>query len=49
MPGTGQDAFEAALGALRRRERTTGELTAWLRDRGHADDEIAAAVDRLVA
>ena len=49
MPRTGQDAFEAALGALRRRERTTGELTAWLRERGHAEDEIATAVNRLVA
>jgi regulatory protein len=47
LPRRGPDAFEAALGALRRRERASDELAAWLRERGHPDDEIAAALERL--
>jgi regulatory protein len=41
------DAFEVALAALRHRERTTAELTAWLERRGYGAAEIEGAVDRL--
>jgi regulatory protein len=42
------DAFEIALGALRRRERTVGELTAWLEARGYGSAEVEAVVANLV-
>ena len=42
------DAFELAVGALGRKERTTAELTAWLGERGVEADEVAAAIERLV-
>jgi regulatory protein len=38
-----QDALGKALGALRRRERTSLELHAWLRERG-CDEELAEEV-----
>ncbi len=41
------DAFEAALAALRRRERPTAELAAWLAKRGYGPEEIEAAIGRL--
>ena len=41
------DAFEAALGALDRKERTAHELAVWLKGRGFAMDEIEAALRRL--
>ena len=41
------DAFEAALGALDRKERTAHELAAWLKGRGFGLDEIEAALRRL--
>lgn len=41
------DAFEAALGALDRKERTAHELALWLKGRGFAMDEIEAALRRL--
>jgi len=41
------DAFEAALGALDRKERTAHELALWLRGRGFAMDEIETALVRL--
>jgi regulatory protein len=41
------DAFEAALGALDRTERTAHELALWLKGRGFAMDEIEAALRRL--
>ena len=41
------DAFEIALGALRRKERTAGELRTWLERRGYGDDEVEAVVMRL--
>jgi regulatory protein len=41
------DAFEVALAALRRRERPTAELAAWLAKRGHGPEEIEAAIARL--
>lgn len=43
-----QEALAKALGALRRRERTSAELHRWLRERG-CDDELAEqAVAELV-
>lgn len=42
------DAFEAALAALRRRERATAELRAWLTARGHESEEIEATIGRLM-
>jgi regulatory protein len=44
-----EDAFERAVGALSRRERTTAELEAWLAERGYPRAEVAAAIDRLTA
>jgi len=41
------DAFEVALAALRNRERTSAELTAWLERRGYGAKEIEAAIGRL--
>jgi len=41
------DAFEAALGALDRKERTAHELALWLKGRGFAMDELEAALRRL--
>jgi regulatory protein len=41
------DAFDAALGALDRKERTAHELALWLKGRGFAMDEIEAALRRL--
>ncbi len=41
------DAFEAALGALDRKERTAQELALWLKGRGFGLDEIEAALRRL--
>jgi regulatory protein len=41
------DAFEVALAALRRKERTSAELDGWLRQRGYAGEEVDAAVSRL--
>ena len=42
------DAFERALEALSRKERTVGELTAWLAERGFDPSQVAPVVDRLV-
>jgi regulatory protein len=42
------DAFERAVEAIGRRERTVAELTEWLRARGFAEEEIAAAIERLI-
>ena len=41
------DAFEAAVRALERRERTTAELAAWLESRGYAQGAVDATVSRL--
>jgi regulatory protein len=43
------EAFERAVEALSRRERTAAELGSWLAERGFAPAETAAAVERLVA
>lgn len=45
----GDEAFERALEALGRKERTAGELEAWLGERGFEPEQIAAAIDRLTA
>lgn len=42
------EAFERALEALSRRERTTTELVAWLAERGFQRSEIEDALRRLV-
>ena len=47
MPERALDAFQAALAALRRRERATAELSAWLARRGYGSEEIASAIARL--
>jgi regulatory protein len=47
MSGSGADPFELALKALRRRERSRAELSAWLSDRGIDEEEIAETVGRL--
>lgn len=41
------DAFEVALTALRRKERTRAELAAWLDGRGFGDGEVREALTRL--
>jgi regulatory protein len=38
------DAFEAALASLRRKERSSAELRAWLRKRGYAPDVAESAI-----
>jgi len=47
MAAAKRDAFEAALGALRRRERSRAELEAWLAQHGFQEAELAEAVGRL--
>jgi regulatory protein len=42
------DAFKVALAALRSKERTNAELTAWLERRGYGAEEVQAAIGRLV-
>jgi regulatory protein len=41
------DAFEVALAALRRRERASAELGAWLATRGYGAEEIETTIGRL--
>jgi regulatory protein len=43
-----RDAYEAALGALGRRERSVAELTEWLDRRGYEPAEVGAAVGALL-
>jgi regulatory protein len=43
-----EDAFELALKALGRKERSTAELAEWLRERGVEDEDVEAVVARLV-
>ncbi len=45
--GARPDAFEAALSALGRRERTSAELLSWLGQRGYEAAEVEAAIARL--
>jgi regulatory protein len=44
-----QDAFARALEALGQKERTRAELESWLGERGFDPDEIAGAIERLLA
>jgi regulatory protein len=41
------DAYELALEALGRKERSTAELAAWLRDRGVPEQDADSAIARL--
>jgi regulatory protein len=41
------DAYELALDALGRKERSTAELGAWLRERGVAEEELESTISRL--
>jgi regulatory protein len=43
-----EEAFERALEALAQRERTSGELAAWLGERGFSPAAVEEAVARLV-
>jgi regulatory protein len=43
-----QEAFERALAALARKERTVAELEAWLGERDFEEEAVAAALGRLV-
>ncbi|MGB3098575.1 MAG: regulatory protein RecX [Solirubrobacterales bacterium] len=43
-----RDAFEAALGSIRRRERSTAEVVDWLAERDFGSEEIEDAVGRLI-
>ena len=42
------EAFERALEALSRKERTEAELVAWLSERGFDAEEVEAAIGRLI-
>jgi len=42
------EAYELALRALERRERSSAELEAWLRQRGVGEEEVEATVAHLV-
>ena len=41
------EALEAALSALRRKERTTAEMVQWLGRRGYGPDQVQAAIGTL--
>lgn len=43
-----ESAFAAALGALRRRERTVAELSAWLEQREIGEELVAEVIGELV-
>jgi regulatory protein len=43
----GNEAYDAALAALRRREWATAELAGWLVERGHDAVEVERAIARL--
>jgi regulatory protein len=47
-PAGGGTALEQALRALQRKERTSAELRAWLEARGCEEEDIEAALARLV-
>lgn len=46
-PAKPEQAYELALGALSRRERTESELVGWLRARGVEETELAEVLARL--
>jgi regulatory protein len=43
-----REAFERAVEAIGRRERSVAELTEWLMARGVAEEEVAEAIERLI-
>lgn len=43
-----EDAFEAALAAIGRRERSTAEIVEWLAARDYGPEQIEAAIGRLI-
>jgi regulatory protein len=47
-PNPEQEAFERAAGALAQRERTVGEMTGWLAQRGFERQVVDAVVVRLI-
>jgi regulatory protein len=47
MAAGSPDALEAALSALRRKERTATELAIWLEQRGHDPDRVQATIAEL--
>jgi regulatory protein len=42
------DAYELALKALGRKERSSAELTRWMRERGIEEEDVEAVIGRLV-
>ena len=44
----GREAFERAVEAIGRRERSVAELTEWLMARGFAEEEVAEVIERLI-
>jgi regulatory protein len=48
MDDRSPEAFEAALAALRRKERSVAELTAWLERRGYDHDRVESALAGLI-
>ena len=49
MEDARQKAFELAVGAIARKERTVAELREWLAARAVEADEIEATLDRLIS
>lgn len=47
MPGL-EEAYQLALGALARKERTVVELAAWLSARGVGEPQTANTIERLI-
>ncbi|HKJ36302.1 MAG TPA: regulatory protein RecX [Solirubrobacterales bacterium] len=43
-----RDPFAKALGAIRRRERSTAEIIDWLAERDYGPEEIESAISRLI-
>ena len=48
MAGRKKTAFELAINALSRKERTVAELRAWLAEREADPDEAEEAIERLI-
>ena len=47
-PDRTREAFERAVEALSHKERTSGELAAWLGERGFSTHEVESAVGQLI-
>lgn len=43
-----EEAVGAAIGALRRRERTSAEIREWLETKGYGPDDCQDAIDQLI-